>query len=107
MRKGDIVHGKILKIYKTNVVISVNDYKGILYISNISDYYVSRINNFFKIDKMYQFKILSINKYKKTMILNWKAIHPRYLKDPFSFDINETKNGFKNLKDSVKKNLKD
>lgn len=96
---GKIVSGKVEKIFPTYMLVSTKEgFDGLVHIANISDYFVSSINSVFKVGETYDFEILEIDEEKKWLKLSWKTIVPRFQKNPFEYVIEETPNGFKNLK---------
>ena len=106
-KKGQIVTGIPIKIFKTHILVKLEDETiGIVHVSNVSDYFVSSLSSLFKINKEYEFEIIDYNNEEKKVKLNWKNIHPRFLKNPYEFKIKETNNGFKNLKDQTEKEVK-
>lgn len=103
---GQVITGKIKTIFKTNLlVIFENNYEGFLHISEVSDYFVLNLNLMFKVGQEYEFEIFEIDNINKKLKLIWKSIHPRFLRNPFSFIIKETKGGFKNLFDQTMKEV--
>lgn len=93
-----VLTGIITKINKTIIIVELeNGYEGILHISNVSDYYVNNLSYMFKQGGEYSFKIIEMDDETKRAKLDWKSIHPRFLKNPFKYDVMETKNGFTNL----------
>ncbi len=92
---GKIEVGKVESIEKTVVnILFENNFKGFLHISDVSDYYISDLNYIFKVGGEYQFKILQVYKKSKKIKLDWKSIHPRFQRNPFSHIIKETEMGF-------------
>ena len=97
MNKKSIITGKIIKIQKNYLIVSIK--KNLIvrvYISDISDYYVKNLNTLFKINQKYEFLVLDIKNDNKIK-LSWKLINPLFMKNPFSFKIEEVGNGFKKL----------
>lgn len=94
--KQKYVTGKINKITKNffSVVIE-GDKKGLVYINDISDYYINDINRFFEIGEEFELLI----KYFKDDIYfcDFKTGRADYLNFPFEYKIKETKNKFENL----------
>ncbi|MGL4343100.1 MAG: hypothetical protein ACRCRZ_00830 [Metamycoplasmataceae bacterium] len=78
--------------------------KGILYINNISDYYISDLNVIFKEGDFLFLKEILVKKNVK--YFDFKEDRPRFLRQPFSFDLEETKNNFINLKNKVDEDIK-
>ena len=106
MEVGSIVPATVIKTFKTHLIAELeNGYKGMAHISAISDYYVSSISTMFKIGQEYQFKISEIDNDKKRVKLDWKSIHPRFLKNPFKYVITETDGGFEKLLENTLKEV--
>ena len=104
MIKGTIVIGKIKYIYNNVCIVDIdNKYKGKLHISKISDYYIPKINSIFKVGNEYYFLVLDIDKNKNMLELDWKSIHPRFLRNPFKHNIQETNKNFETLKINIEK----
>ena len=104
IKKGDILSCKVEVVSKTYLLVKLpNSEKVVVHISNISDYYVPSLNNMFEINNHYDFEVIDskINNIK----LSWKVLNPRFLKNPFKFEIIETEKGFQNLKKFVTKEI--
>ena len=107
MTIGDIARGKVIKLFKTHFLVELKDgFIGLVHITEISDYFVSNIGNMFVLNKKYDFLILEVEENNRVK-LSWKRITPRYQIDPFESEIKETKNGFTNLIEFVKKEVND
>ena len=101
-----VLTGVVKKINSTTVIVELeNQYEGLLHISNVSDYYVNNLNYMFEIGKEYPFKIIELDDDKKRAKLDWKSIHPRFLKNPFKYEVKETKSGFENLLENTLKEV--
>ncbi len=98
-----IVKGQIISIYKTYVLVAFDGNVGICHISNISDYLVKNIRDFFKIGQQYDFLIIGDDGHKQ-FNLSFKAIHPKFLKK--HKNVIPTPTGFASLKTDLDKRLK-
>ncbi|MGL4183852.1 MAG: S1 RNA-binding domain-containing protein [Metamycoplasmataceae bacterium] len=104
-RNNDIIFGKVSEVNRNWILFDIDEeYTGFLHISKITDYFVSNLNNTFKIGDELTMKILFIK--NKTFYLDFKNERPLFLKNPFSFDIKETEKGFKNLLNFTKGEIK-
>ena len=104
---GDIVTGTVVKIQKTHFIVMLEDgTQGMVHVSGVSDYYVNNLGSMFKVGSDYDFKLIEIDEEKKRVKLDWKSIHPRFLKNPFKYIIKETENGSKNLIENTMKEVK-
>ena len=93
-----VLSGVVRKIKKTIIIVELeNGFEGMLHISDVSDYYVNNLNYMFEIGKEYSFKIISMDHENKRAKVDWKSIHPRFMKTPFKYEIKETESGFGNL----------
>lgn len=87
------------------LVSTKEGYEGLIHIANISDYYVSNIGSIFKVGDTYDFEVLEIDEVKKWLKLSWKTLVPRFQKNPFNYVIEETPNGFENLKNKTEEEV--
>ena len=93
-----IVKGKVIGISKTYLEIKLkNEQIGFVHISQVSDYYIPNLETIFQKGDYHHFVVID-DQDESQVKLGWKQIHPRFLKNPFKFEICETKNGFENLK---------
>ncbi|UWD34229.1 S1 RNA-binding domain-containing protein [Mesomycoplasma molare] len=98
MEIGDLVTGKVKKIVKNYFWVDLpKGYQGVVFIKEVSDYYIKDLTEMFVIGDEIKLKILDINHENKKVSLSFKAIRPKYLKIPFTYKLCETKSGFKNL----------
>lgn len=108
MNVGDIVQGQIREISKTHFIADVKGgWTGLVHVSKISDYFVTDISLMFNIGDKYYFEVIEIEEEEKRIKLSWKNIMPRFQKDAFEFDLEETPNGFKNLNEFVEKRIEE
>jgi predicted RNA-binding protein with RPS1 domain len=71
MKINDVVIGKIIKIEKTHLIVSINkNQTSIVHISDISDYYVKNLNLLFNLNSEYEFQVIKINKKDKKINLS-------------------------------------
>lgn len=98
-----IVKGTIVSIAKTYVLVSFDGNVGICHISNVSDYLVRNLNNFFVLGQTYDFLVINDGG-KGQITLSYKAIHPKLLK--IHKDVIPTPSGFDNLKEDLNRRIK-
>lgn len=99
---NSIVNAKVIKITKTYILAMFDGFVGLCHISNVSDYIVKNLANFFVKNKNYNFLI--IEKKANQIFLSYKAIHPKYLK--WHKNVIPTPSGFTNLKKNLIERLK-
>ena len=103
MQIGDIVTGEIRTVNNTHLIIELGGGStGLLHISEVSDYYVSSLENMFQVGELRNFEVVDMTNGVK---LSWKKIVPRYLKNPFKFTVKETEAGFTNLYNTTLKGV--
>lgn len=108
MQVGEIVLGKVKSINKNFFWVDLpEEYQGVVFINEISDFFIKDINKIVKIDDVIKLEVLNYNEKKKKACLSWKKIRPKYLKKPFEFEIKETPKGFDNLLKHAKKEVED
>lgn len=98
-----IVTGKIITIAKTYVLATFDGNIGICHISNVSDYLVKDLNDFFELTKPYDFLLIGDDG-NGQFNLSFKQIHPKFLKR--HKDVIPTPSGFKNIKADLDRRLK-
>ncbi len=104
MNKNMYIKGKITKITKNFFqVITKDNELGIVYINDVSDFYISSLSSIFQIDE----EIELLVKYSKDGIYfcDFKSERADYLNFPFLYHIKETKSGFTNLATHNKKEV--
>ncbi len=105
MQVKDILKGKVIKINTTHILVELSKNQvGIVHISEVSDYFVLELDKMFNINNYYWFQVIGIDDKQKRINLSWKNLVPRFLKNPFQFTLEETSQGFKNLKKKEKFN---
>jgi len=98
MKVGDIVYGKITNILGYGAFVAVEDYDGLVHISEFSDHYVRDINDFVSIGEEVKLKILEIDEENKRLKLGYKQIHKTR---GVRCNVPTYKIGFKSLKDNL------
>ncbi len=95
MKPGDIIEAQIIKAGTTSLIVRCeSNSTELVHVSEISDYYVHSLETMFEVGEVHNFLVLASTGKAR---LSWKKIVPRYLKNPFKFEIEETENGYKNL----------
>ncbi|MGL5308824.1 MAG: hypothetical protein ACRC9F_02115 [Metamycoplasmataceae bacterium] len=88
--------GKVTRINKNFIVlITKNREMCVVYVNDISDYYIENLKSIFVIGEELELLV----KYVKDDIYfcDFKTGKPDFLNFPFEYEINETKSGFDNL----------
>lgn len=98
-----IIHGKIISLAKTYVLVAFDANIGICHISNVSDYLVKDLNQFFKLGEEYDFLLVGDDGHGQYS-LSFKAIHPKFLKGHSG--VIATPTGFKSIKEDLERRLK-
>lgn len=75
MNVGDIVNGKITNILGYGAFVSVDDYDGLIHISEFSDNFVRNIEDFVQVGQIVRLRIIEIDEENKRMKLSFKQIH--------------------------------
>ncbi len=90
------VKGKVTKITKNFVeVITKQNKIGILYIQDVSDYYIRSLQSIFSIGEELELLVKSIK--DEIYFCDFKQGRADYLNFPFKYEINETPSAFENL----------
>ncbi|AUB31899.1 S1 RNA-binding domain-containing protein [Spiroplasma floricola] len=104
LNKGQKVNAKITAIVNYGAFCEVIDedqvIKGLIHISEISDFFVKSVDEFLALNEEYEVEVIETLTDKNQVKLSYKSIRPELLKTPET-KIKETKSGFDNLKNSV------
>ncbi|WP_338984667.1 S1 RNA-binding domain-containing protein [Spiroplasma endosymbiont of Diplazon laetatorius] len=104
LNKGQKVKAKITAIVNYGAFCEVTDQdeiiKGLIHISEISDFFVKSVDEFLNLNEEYEVEVIELLQDKNQVKLSYKSIRPELLKTPET-KIKETKSGFDNLKSSV------
>ncbi|ASP27991.1 RNA-binding protein [Spiroplasma corruscae] len=105
VEKGQKIIAKVTAIVNYGAFCEIIDdeqpVKGLIHISEISDFYVKSISDYLETGMEYEVQVIDFLEDKKQVKLSYKALRPELLKTEDS-KIKETTNGFDNLKRSVK-----
>ncbi|AKU79467.1 S1 RNA-binding domain-containing protein [Spiroplasma turonicum] len=106
VEKGQKIIAKVTAIVNYGAFCEIiNDddqpMKGLIHISEISDFYVKSISDFLETGKEYEVEVIDFLEDKNQVKLSFKSLRPELLKSDDS-KIQETTNGFDNLKNSIK-----
>ena len=95
---GDIVYGVVTNILGYGAFVSVDDYTGLVHISEFSDNYVRSINDFVMIGEKIKLKVIEVDDIKKRLKLSYKTLNKvRGIKG----EIPKYMIGFKSLRDRL------
>lgn len=98
IKKGEIVYGRITNILGYGAFAVVKDYDGLIHISEFSDNYVRRIEDFVEVGQRVKLKVLDVDEEKKQLKLSYKVLNkPRGIKGK----IPHYKIGFKTLEEAL------
>lgn len=75
MKPGDIVYGTITNILGYGAFVIVDDYDGLVHISEFSDGFVRKINDFVQVGEVVKLKIIEVDDEHKQLKLSYKQIH--------------------------------
>ncbi|PZV99959.1 hypothetical protein [Metamycoplasma auris] len=102
---GQIINAKVLRVSK-NVITFKTESNVICYlnISEVSDYYVRNLSSMFKINETKELKVIEVMP-NNELVVSFKQIHPKELRNPFDFFIDEEDAQFKGLLEFVNKEI--
>ncbi|MFJ1522392.1 S1 RNA-binding domain-containing protein [Spiroplasma sp. ald] len=76
---------------------------GLIHISEVSDYYVRDIKDFFDIGDEIEVEIIDFDSVRKHLKLSYKNLHPELLKNDDDIEIQEIKKAFQDLNNQQNK----
>ncbi|AWX42950.1 30S ribosomal protein s1 [Metamycoplasma cloacale] len=103
---GDIIKAKVFRVWKNYVILTTkNGERCYLNINEASDYYVNSLNMMFKIGDIKEVIIL------ETILsggynVSFKRIHPKELRNPFDFKMDDSNTNFEQLLEFTNKGLR-
>jgi len=104
IEKGDIVYGMITNITGYGAFVTVDDYSGLIHISEISDGYVKNIIDFVVIGDRVKLKVIDVDQEQKRLQLSYKCLNKtRGVKGA----VPKYAVGFKSLRDMLSQFIKD
>lgn len=104
MKKGEIVYGIITNIIGYGAFVTVNEYTGLIHISEFSDNYVRNISDFVEVGEKVKLKVIDIDEDMKRLKLSYKVLNKsRGVKG----EIPKFTIGFKSLRDRMPQFIKD
>lgn len=93
---GKTVLGKVTRIGKKYFEITTpNKIRGIIFIKEMSDFFVKEVEELIQIDKIIYVKVKGI--YEDKLICSFKENRADFLRSPFDFEIKNTQKDFENL----------
>lgn len=99
--KNQIVEGKVTGIQKYGIFIGLDEYfSGLIHISEISDDFVSDINNIVSIGDTIRARVLEVDEDRLQVKLSIKNLNHNSSQKRNEY-IKETKNGFNTLKEKL------
>ena len=75
LKNGDIVYGRITNILGYGAFVAVDEYDGLVHISEFSDHFVKDINDYVAIGDEVKLKIIEVDEEQKRLKLSYKQIH--------------------------------
>lgn len=96
MHKGDVVSAVITNITYYGAFAAVGEYTGLVHISEVSDSFVKRIDDFMDVGKKVKLKVVDVDEKRKRLKLSYKALNKEKEGNIPKFTI-----GFKSLRDRL------
>jgi general stress protein 13 len=104
IQKGDIVYGIITNITGYGAFVGVDDFNGLIHISEFSDGYVKDIHDYVAIGDKVKLKVMGVDEEHKRLQLSYKSLNKtRGVKG----EIPRFTIGFKSLRDMLSQWIKD
>ena len=106
LKVGDIIEGKVTGIEEYGIFVSVEDYSGLIHISEISHGFVKRVSNYAMVGENIVAKIISIDEKNKKLKLSIKVFEDE-ISSAKREKIAETGTGFEKLQRNLETWIKD
>ncbi len=104
INKGDIVFGIVTNITSFGAFVSVDQYCGLIHISEISDTYIKDISQFLNIGDKVKLKVIGIDEEKKRLQLSYKCLNKTR---GTKCEVPKFRLGFKTLRDHLLQFIKE
>lgn len=98
IKKGEIVYGKITNILGYGAFVTVDDYDGLIHISEFSDNYVRKIDDYVSVGQKVKLKVLEVDEKLKRLKLSYKFLNK---KRGVKGEVPKYRIGFKSLQEAV------
>ena len=99
IKKGNIVKGKVTGIENYGIFVKVDDYDGLIHISEVSEEFVRDVNSYVSMGEIIYCYVLAVFDDEKKIKLSIKDIN--YKSVPVNSEIQETRLGFLPLKENL------
>ncbi|MBN0919610.1 hypothetical protein [[Mycoplasma] gypis] len=95
---GEIIECKVVRIYRSFILCETKRRQICkLNLKDVSDFYIQDLNDIFCVGDFIDVQVLNYDVEKKTYIVSFKNIHPRYLRNPFEFKFQSDAKSFEKL----------
>ncbi|AXE60498.1 hypothetical protein DA803_00075 [[Mycoplasma] phocae] len=102
---GKIIKAKVTKVWKNTInLVTKDNVKCFLSINEVSDYYISNLNLIFRTGQIREVQIIDVMP-SKEYVVSFKRIHPKMLRNPFSFKLEKNEPNFKGLLEFTNKGI--
>lgn len=75
IKKGEIIFGRITNILGYGAFVAVDDYDGLIHISEFSDNFVKSIHEFVEVGQQVKLKVLDVDEDNKKLKLSYKLLN--------------------------------
>ncbi|HNZ77548.1 MAG TPA: S1 RNA-binding domain-containing protein [Bacilli bacterium] len=75
IKKGEIVYGKVTNILGYGAFVTVDNYDGLIHISEFSDNFVRSIKDYVTVGQQVKLKVLDVDEEGKRLRLSYKALN--------------------------------
>lgn len=96
MKIDDIVKGTVTGIQEYGVFVKVDEYDGLVHISEISEKFVRNVGDYLKVGDVVNLKVIELDEENKKLKLSYKAIKDKKINRHFKL-------GFQSLENKLPK----
>lgn len=105
MKIGDVVRGTVTGIQEYGVFVKVDEYDGLVHISEISDKYVRDVGDYLKVGDVVDLKVIELDQKHNKLKLSYKAIKEKKINRHFKLGFQSLENKLPKWKETKLKEI--
>jgi len=106
INKGSVVTGRVTSLQDYGVFVQVDDYVGLIHISEISDRFVRDVRDYLAVGDVVDLKVIEIDESEKKLRLSYKAIRRRSINKHYEIGFKSIEEKFDGWVEQKKEEMK-